>query len=390
MSTGMTSKGRVRAALSRQVPDRVPLGDFAIDFDTVERVLGHETYVRAKAKCQIAYWEGRRDEVVQSLIEDTIALYRKLDVYDIVNLCAMTVGLVPPKGYRPEAPRRVDAVTWEYPDGRVLKYSEITADLTQVYDPQQWTRELRAEDYPLVFEYSEPDPSVFELVDAVVAALGDELFILGPFPLATQWVQPGGMERSMVEMVERPELVDRALCSTLAYATVQQAHWTNRGYDGVMDGTDWAFKSGPFISPRLWRRFCFPALQANVRAAHEAGLFFVQHACGNNWALLDGFLEAGVDCYQSIQESAGMDLARVKAACAPGPQTPGMALWGGVLVEHLVSGTPDEVRADVRRAMDVGKRGGGFIMGSSHSIAVGVCYDNFMTMLDEYMRLRDY
>ncbi|MCD6519244.1 MAG: hypothetical protein J7M05_04905 [Anaerolineae bacterium] len=379
----MNSKERARTAMLRGIPDKVPLGDFAIDYDTVERILGHETYVRAKAKCQIAYWEGRRDEVVQSLVEDTIALYRKLDIYDIINLCAMTLGLVPPKGYRPEAPRRIDEVTWEYSDGRILKYSEITADITLVYDPQQWTREIRAEDFPLEFEYEEPDPSVFELVDAVVAEFGDERFILGPFPLASEWVQPGGMERSLVLMAEEPELMERAVRSSLARAAVEQAHWVNRGYDGVMDGTDWAFRSGTFMSPAMWRRFCYPALEANVKAAHRAGLIFVQHACGNNWGILDAFMEAGVDCYQSIQPTAQMDLERVREATFGK-----MALWGGVWVEHLVSGTPEEVRQDVRRALEIAKRGGGFILGSSHSIAVGTSYDNFMAMLDEFDKLR--
>ena len=268
----MTRKQRVRVALDGGLPDKVPLGEFAIDADTAARVLGHETYARAKAKCQIAYWEGRRDEVVQSLIEDTIELYRKLELFDIVNLCAMTLGLVPPKGYRPDAPRRVDAATWEYPDGRVFKYSELTQDITLVHDPAQWTRPIRQEDFPLAPDYQEPDPSVYEMVDAVVNALGADRFILGPFPRADQWVQPGGMERSLVLMVDEPELMDRALQSTLAAARTAQEHWDNRGYDGVLDGTDWAYRSGPFMSPRLWRRYCYPALLANVRAAHQAGL----------------------------------------------------------------------------------------------------------------------
>ncbi len=375
-------KDRVRVALQGGIPDKVPLGEFAIDADTAARVLGHETYARAKARCQIAYWEGRRDEVVQSLIEDTIALYRKLDLVDIVNLCAQTLGLVPPKGYRPEAPRRVDPVTWEYPDGRVFKYSELTQDITLVYDPQQWTRPLLQEELPLSFDHREPDPSVYEMVDAVVKALGGDRFILGPFPRADQWVQPGGMERSLLLMVEQPKLMDRALQSTLASAYTAQGHWVNRGYDGVLDGTDWAFKSGPFMSPSFWRRYCYPALAANVRAAHQAGLLFVQHACGNNWAILDGFLEAGIDAYQAIQATASMDLVRLRQA------TQGrLTLWGGVLVEHLVSGTAEDVRQDVRHAMEVAKEGA-FILGSSHSIAVGTNYDNFMAMLDEFGRLR--
>ncbi len=54
----MDSKERVRRALAHEPVDRVPIGFFAIDFDTVERILGHETYLRAKAKSQIAFGRG--------------------------------------------------------------------------------------------------------------------------------------------------------------------------------------------------------------------------------------------------------------------------------------------------------------------------------------------
>ncbi|MHB9031424.1 MAG: uroporphyrinogen decarboxylase family protein [Anaerolineae bacterium] len=381
----MNSRERALVAMRRGIPDKVPLGDFSIDFDTAERILGHPTYHRAKARCQIAYWEGRRDEVVQGLIADTIELYRKLDVYDIINLCAQTLGLVPPRGYRPEAPRRVDDSTWEFADGKVLKYSPITADITLVNDPGLWTRPIRAKDFPLEPAYHAPDPSCYELVNAVTDAFKGERFILGPYPIAPQWPPLGAMERSLVEMTENPELAERALQSTLAQAALQQAHWRNPGFDGVLDGTDWAYKSGTFMSPRAWRHFCFPALQANVAAAHRAGLIFGQHACGNNWKILDGFIEAGVDCYQSIQASAEMDLGRVREAAGGR-----MALWGGVPVELLVGGSPDEVRAAVRQALLTAKAGGGYILGASHSIAVGCRYDNFMAMLDEFVKLRDY
>jgi len=381
----MTSKERARRAFQRGIPDKVPLGDFSIDADTVSRIVGHPTYVRAKARSQIALWEGRRDEVVQNLIEDTITLFRKLDCYDIINLCAMTLGLVPPKGYQPEAPRRIDDSTWQYDDGRVLKYSEITADITLVYDPQEWTRSFSPEDYPLTWAYEPPDPSVFELVDAILYAFGQDRFIIGPYPLATEWVQLGTMQRTLYEMAQRPELIKRAVQSSMARAEVQQAHWPDRPFDAVMDGTDFGYKSGTFMSPKMWWEFCYPPLAANVQAAHDAGLLFIQHACGNNWGILDGFVTAGVDAYQSIQATATMDITRVKER-AQGQ----MAVWGGVQVEHLVDGTPDEVRQDVRRAMERVKPGGGFVLGSTHSIAIGTRYDCFMAMLDEFVKLRDY
>lgn len=137
----MTGKERVQAVLRGEETDAIPYGEYAIDSDTVERVLGHETYLRAKAKTQIALWEGRRDEVVQSLKEDIIALYEKLDCLDIVNLMSEACGLVPPKDYVPLRPKKIREDTWEDSQGRVYKFSPVTRDITMVHDPMLWERE---------------------------------------------------------------------------------------------------------------------------------------------------------------------------------------------------------------------------------------------------------
>ncbi len=151
------------------------------------------------------------------------------------------------------------------------------------------------------------------------------------------------------------------------------------GTDGVLWGTDFAATAGPFISPRMFRSFCLPSIKERVVAVKSHGLSVLKHACGNNWKLLDMFVEAGYDAYQSIQASASMDLGAVKAQYGDR-----IALWGGARVESLVSGTPDDVRRDVEVAMRVGAPGSGYIFGTTHSVAVGTKYDNFMAMLDEY------
>jgi uroporphyrinogen-III decarboxylase len=66
-----------------------------------------------------------------------------------------------------------------------------------------------------------------------------------------------------------------------------------------------------------------------------------------------------------------------------------LAFWGGVPVENLITGTPEDVRYDVRIALERGAPGNGFILGPSHSVAFGTKYDNFMAMLDAYVALRD-
>ena len=159
----MNAKERVARVLRGQAVDRVPIGFFAIDSDTVEHILGRPTYLRAKAKSQIAFWEGRRDEVVVSWKEDFIDQYRKLDFLDVVPICCTAAGLVPSADHHPERPRQVDEKTWEFDDGRVYKYSEITRDLTLVHDPRKWTRTFRKEDYDPAKAAQPADPPVWTL-----------------------------------------------------------------------------------------------------------------------------------------------------------------------------------------------------------------------------------
>lgn len=321
----MNGKERIKAVLAREPVDRIPIGFFAIDFDTVERILGHETYLRAKAKTQIAFWEGRRDEVVQSWIEDTIDLYRKLDFIDIVNVGAMASGEAPPKNYEPEKVRQLDANTWEADDGRVWKYSDVTADLTLVYRPEP---HFTIADFPLDAQPNAPDPSIYEAVDAIIAALGDRRFILGPNGGEAGMVLLGGMEYGLMAYALEPALMRQAIAYATRMANLRDTFSIRPGTDGVLWGTDFAATTGPFMSPRMFRHFCLPSIKERVKAVKAQNLAVFKHACGNNWKLLDMFVEAGYDGYQSIQASASMDMAKVKAYVGDD-----LVLWG----EHMWS-----------------------------------------------------
>ena len=107
----MTSKERVKAVLRGDTPDKVPWGEWAVDFDTVSRIIGRETFYRAKAKSQFAFWEGRRDEVVQSWKEDGIEFFKKMDNFDVVNIGAMASSIAPPRDAEFETPKKTNENT---------------------------------------------------------------------------------------------------------------------------------------------------------------------------------------------------------------------------------------------------------------------------------------
>ena len=94
------------SALEHREPDRIPWGEHSIDYNVYEDILGRETLVQAKMRTTQAYWDGRRDEVVECTKRDRLDLIRALDM-DIVF-----VGRVPPKDYRPPPMEKLDDETW--------------------------------------------------------------------------------------------------------------------------------------------------------------------------------------------------------------------------------------------------------------------------------------
>jgi hypothetical protein len=379
----VTCKERVQATLEGRLPDRVPYGEFAVDFDTVEKIIGHETYLRAKAKSQIAFWEGRHEEVAESWLKDHIELQSRLDL-DIVTFPSATWE-IPPKTDEPP-PRRIDGATWEDKHGRLYKLSGITHDITCVRDPVRDARVFTASEF-----LSEPSPPrrddrSWKVLDGVIRQFRDDKFICGPSGGSIGIVLLGGMERGLLEIGENAAAVRAATAFQVRQQNLADEVMIHPDSDAVLWAEDLGYGKGPLISPSEFRDLFLEANMARVRNVKQNfGKKIMMHCCGNINALMADFVEIGYDAYQSIQPTAGMDICALKKKYGEK-----ITLWGGVAVENLLGGTLEDVRRDVRRAMACAKPGGRFILGSSHSVAVGTKYDHYLAMLDEYRKLCDY
>jgi len=375
----MTSKERVKTAIQLQQPDKIPYGEFAVDWDTVERVLNRKTYLRHKARSAKALWDGKRDEVVECWKQDAVEVVRKLDL-DIA-----VAWVVPAKGETIEKPREIDDTTYEYSDGRIVKYSPITCDFSEVYNPN-------ADKLPDLSEFSDDRPielydeSCFEMLDYVIQELGDEKYILFRWgeEQATM-VFFNGMETGLMALIANPDLVQQAIAFKTRQGNARDQQLRKYAIDGVMFDMDFASNQGPFYSPKMFREFSFESAGSRCDSLHNLGFQVIRHACGNNWQLLDMFIESGSDCYQGIQNSAGMDIRELKQNYGKR-----LALWGGIAVEHLVSGTVENIYDDLEYAIRYAAPDGGFILGASHSVAVGTKYENYMALLERFFKMRDY
>ncbi len=378
---GLNSKERVRAAIARQQPDRVPLGLYVTDYTIVQQVIGHETFVRNKVKAQIALWEGRRDQVVDSYKRDTVEFYRRIGLCDLI--CFKEAPIVPPRGYVAEdPPQRIGEGLWQDRQGRVYKASELSNEFVVVHDPTVWQTEYTVEEFEGAADPEPPDPSIFEAVDYVIAELGPERYIAGSSGGLHVMVLLGNMERGLLEYALHPEVVKAAIGRSRRWGRAMDAYYVRPGQDGVLFEEDTSGTNGPLISPRMYREFCYEALCGRVRDVKALGKQVLMHNCGANRPLMDMFVAAGIECYQSLQTNADMDVAELLRDYP-------MAFWGGIATETLIAGSPEDVRANVHDVMERARDYPGFILGPSHSIAKGARYDNFMALLDEFARLRE-
>ena len=377
----MNSKQRVQAAIARQPVDRVPLGFYCVDCDTVERVLGRPTYVRNKIAMQLAYWEGRRDEVVESLKKDTVEFYRKIDCADII--LPKEAPVVPPKDYQPEAPRKIGENRWQDRRGRIYQAVPHVNEIAVVHDPTP-PREYTVEEFEGPAELRRPETSCFEALDYVIEHLGKDRYVCSVSGGATALTRLGGTETGLMMYALQPQVVHAANRQSVEKQNRLDAFYIRPGCSGVLIEQDMAGTNAPLISPQMYRQMCHPYLKQRVEHIKRSAEQVVFHNCGNNIPLMEMFIEAGVDCYQSLQTTAGMEVGRLKELFGKR-----MAFWGGVGVEVLIDGTPADVRKAVRTAMQRGAPGGGFILGPSHSVAKNTKYENFMAMLDEFVALRD-
>jgi uroporphyrinogen decarboxylase len=379
----MNSKERVQAAIARQPVDQVPLGFYAVDHDTVERVIGRPTFVRNKIDVPIALWEGRREEVAAGLKADVVEFYRKIDCADL--LLPKEAQLLPPRDHDPDPPRRIGTDEWEDSQGRIFRAVRHVNEIQCVHDPKagEW-RQYRVEDFPEEVEATPPDPSVFEVFDHVLAELGDTRYVAGPTAGFTAITLLGGTEQGLMRHATEPEVVLAASRHAVARQNQLDAIYIRPGVPGVLMEQDMAGSNGPLISPDMFRRMALPFMKERVRHVKEHVPQVIFHNCGNNIPLMDMFIETGVDCYQSLQTTAGMEVGLLKEKYGDR-----LCFWGGVPLEVLIQGTPAETRQAVRTAMERGAPGGGFMLGPSHSVAKNTQYDNFMAMLDEFVALRD-
>jgi uroporphyrinogen decarboxylase len=150
--------------------------------------------------------------------------------------------------------------------------------------------------------------------------------------------------------------------------------------DLTTSGDDFGIQTGPMISPRTFRELVAPYFQARITRTKGLGqCYYWHHSCGSVYALIDQFIECGVDILNPIQTSAAkMDPQGLKDRFGDR-----ITFWGAVDVQQfLPRATPEEVRERVLKLAEILGARGGYVMAPAHEMQNDIPPENIVAWVE--------
>ena len=193
-----------------------------------------------------------------------------------------------------------------------------------------------------------------------------------------------GLEQWLMDMLAQPEFCEALLDQTLKF----WLDWFRVFLDEVGDlvdvimlGDDLAGQCGPLFHPDLYRRIVKPRhkrLVQYIRSRTKAKLWY--HTCGACLEFIPDLLDNGIHILNPVQISAAhMEPAKLKARFGKD-----LVFWGGAIdTQHVLpSVSPETVREQVRRHLEIWKAGGGYVFNNVHNLQADVPPENIVALFD--------
>jgi uroporphyrinogen decarboxylase len=153
----------------------------------------------------------------------------------------------------------------------------------------------------------------------------------------------------------------------------------------IFAGDDMGFKTGLLISPADLRKNILPWHRRFAAMAHEKGLPYFLHSCGNLETIMEDLVEeVKIDGKHSFED------AIIPIRDFQERYGNRIAVLGGLDVNILSASSPQEIRKHTRRLIEACGSRGRFAVGSGNSIPSYVPVENYLAMVDEALNGQEF
>lgn len=180
------------------------------------------------------------------------------------------------------------------------------------------------------------------------------LMLSGQFERMNQMI---GMEEALCAFYDYPDEVHeffeamceyKLKCIDLAYKYLKP--------EVIHMHDDWGTNNNMFFSPDIWREYIKPLEKRYADRIHELGMIYIHHSCGYIKQILPDLIEIGVDAINPMMLANDIDDCLEKYGDK-------ITIMGGLnnqMMDHPDS-TEEDIRAEIRRAMDAYAKKGRYI-----------------------------
>jgi MtaA/CmuA family methyltransferase len=206
----------------------------------------------------------------------------------------------------------------------------------------------------------------FEVFELIHEKVGETLSIHGeitsPFDYLLDYI---GHENALMALILNPDKCKALLQRFTDGITVLSREMCELPVDAVKISSPFAGMG--FISPTDYGEFVVPYEAQIVKAIEDTGRHAYLHTCGAIDDRLEIMGETGVSGLECLDPPP---LGNVELETAVDRIGNSLFIKGNIdSVNTLLHGSDDEVLADVKRRIEIGKRGRGFILSTACSIA---------------------
>ena len=228
------------------------------------------------------------------------------------------------------------------------------------------------------YVFPEPDEKLVREKCERLAAQTDKftMYIIGFSLFERAWTLRGFNEILMDFLLEKDfanELLDRIVEYNIKVVDIVAEY----GVDCIFFGDDWGQQRGLIMGPPIWKEFIRPRLKRQYDYVKSKGMYVAQHSCGDIREVFSDLVDMGLDIYNTFQPEI-FDVGLMKREYGRD-----VTFYGGISTQRLLPfETPDGVRREVRRLMDVLGKDGGYIAAPTHAIPNDVPTENIVAFLD--------
>ena len=223
-------------------------------------------------------------------------------------------------------------------------------------------------------------------IDAARDMDNDDIALLGGIggPLTTAWLLMG-YENIAYAIYDDPKLVCELFRISNDFFREAARQSVDAGCVAIWVSEDLGCSTGGFFSLEHYRKYILPPFVELVDYVDSLGVPVLLHTCGRVVDYLSDLAQTKISAIHPLQRTAGMDLAAVKRQYGDR-----LCIIGNIDSSRtLPYGTPEDVAAEVRQAIDIAAPGGRYVLASDHSLHDGIPIENIIEMFrvgDEYGR----